>query len=138
MFTGLVSRLAVSITALKSLPGVAWCTGQPDADILRSPSQIVLFCLVAVALAQSEKEAQIIRQDYQLNEDGSFQSDVETSNNIVSTRTGQSQPGNEPETGSYTMSGEYSYTAPDGTPIRVTWVADEAGYRAESDSIPKV
>ncbi|KAF0309337.1 Larval cuticle protein 16/17 [Amphibalanus amphitrite] len=99
---------------------------------------IVLFCLVAVALAQDEKDAQIIRQDYQLNEDGSFQADLETSNQIVATRSGQSIPGNEPETGSYKMSGEYSYIAPDGTPIRVTWEADELGYRAQSDVIPTV
>merc|ERR1712106_947666 len=99
---------------------------------------IVLFCLVAVALAQEEKDAEIIRNDYQLNEDGSFQADVETSNSISTSVSGQSFPGNEPETGSYTMTGSYRYTAPDGTPIEVTWTADELGYRAESDAIPKV
>jgi len=91
---------------------------------------IVLFCLVAVALAQDEKDAEIIRNDYQLNEDGSFTSDVETSNSIRATVTGQSFPGSEPETGSYTMSGSYSYITPDGAHVEVTWSADESGYQA--------
>jgi len=99
---------------------------------------MVLFCLMATALAQQgdEKEAQIIRADYALNEDGSFQADTETSNQIVTSVSGQSFPGAEPETGSYKMSGSYSYISPDGTPIQVTWEADELGYRAQSDAIP--
>lgn len=32
--------------------------------------------------------------------------------------------------------GSYSYTAPDGTPISVKWVADENGYRAYGDHLP--
>ncbi|XP_037083181.1 larval cuticle protein 16/17-like [Pollicipes pollicipes] len=99
---------------------------------------IVLFAIVAVAFAQDEKSAEIVRNDYQLNEDGSFQADLETSNQIVTSVSGQSFPGNEPETGSYKMTGEYSYVAPDGTPIRVTWEADELGYRAQSDVIPTI
>jgi hypothetical protein len=34
-------------------------------------------------------------------------------------------------------SGSYSYTAPDGTPIVTNWVADEFGFRAEGDHLPK-
>ncbi|NEU36398.1 chitin-binding domain-containing protein, partial [bacterium LRH843] len=33
--------------------------------------------------------------------------------------------------------GSYSYTAPDGTPITVNWVADENGFRAEGAHIPQ-
>lgn len=32
--------------------------------------------------------------------------------------------------------GSFSYTAPDGTPIQVTWVADENGFRAEGAHLP--
>ena len=32
--------------------------------------------------------------------------------------------------------GSYSYTAPDGTPISVTWIADENGFRAEGAHLP--
>ncbi|GAB0093173.1 endocuticle structural glycoprotein SgAbd-2 [Sergentomyia squamirostris] len=34
------------------------------------------------------------------------------------------------------VSGSYSYTAPDGTPISVKWFADENGFRAEGLHLP--
>jgi hypothetical protein len=33
-------------------------------------------------------------------------------------------------------SGSYSYTAPDGTPIAVTWTADENGFHAAGAHLP--
>lgn len=35
-----------------------------------------------------------------------------------------------------TIQGSYSYTAPDGTPITVTYVADEYGFRPEGAHLP--
>ena len=32
--------------------------------------------------------------------------------------------------------GSYSYTAPDGTLITVTWIADENGFQATGDHLP--
>ncbi|KAF5283347.1 hypothetical protein FQR65_LT13896 [Abscondita terminalis] len=34
------------------------------------------------------------------------------------------------------VTGSYSYTAPDGTPVSVTYVADEFGFRAHGPQIP--
>ncbi|CAG9858867.1 unnamed protein product [Phyllotreta striolata] len=34
------------------------------------------------------------------------------------------------------IQGSYSYTAPDGTPITVTYIADEFGFRAEGAHLP--
>jgi hypothetical protein len=34
------------------------------------------------------------------------------------------------------IQGSYSYTAPDGTPITITYVADENGFRAEGAHLP--
>uniref|UniRef100_A0A8D8RPP3 Endocuticle structural glycoprotein SgAbd-2 n=1 Tax=Cacopsylla melanoneura TaxID=428564 RepID=A0A8D8RPP3_9HEMI len=34
-------------------------------------------------------------------------------------------------------SGQYAYTAPDGTPIALSWVADENGFKATGAHLPK-
>ena len=34
------------------------------------------------------------------------------------------------------MSGSYSYVTPEGNTVKITWVADENGFRAEGDAIP--
>ena len=101
----------------------------------------MLFALVAVAACQyvpgSDKQAQIIRNDFEAAVDNSYKSDVETSNGILVQSYGESLPGPEPETGNSRQSGSYQYTAPDGQLIRVDWVADDKGYRATSDVIPE-
>lgn len=35
------------------------------------------------------------------------------------------------------MQGQYSYTAPDGTPIVTRWYADETGFHAEGAHLPE-
>ncbi|XP_037082335.1 larval cuticle protein 16/17-like [Pollicipes pollicipes] len=110
---------------------------------------IVLVAMVAVAAAQedlapvpyvagSDRDAEIIKNEFSMDEAGGFIADMETSNSIQQSATGTSYPGSEPETGSYAMSGSYTYVAPGGQTIAVTWTADENGYVAESDSIPKL
>jgi len=37
---------------------------------------------------------------------------------------------------SVVRSGSYSYTAADGTPISVSWTADENGFRATGSHLP--
>lgn len=44
-------------------------------------------------------------------------------------------PGNK-ETEAEVIQGSYSYTAPDGTPITVTYIADELGFRATGAHLP--
>ena len=34
------------------------------------------------------------------------------------------------------MTGSYSYTAADGTPVLITFVADENGFQPEGDALP--
>ena len=61
---------------------------------------------------------------------------METSNGISREESGLSYPGAEPETGSYTQSGSYEFTHPDGTVTYLSFLADENGYKPESDAIP--
>jgi hypothetical protein len=42
----------------------------------------------------------------------------------------------DPENAGMTSRGSYSYTAPDGTPIKVDWVADENGFRPSGAHLP--
>ncbi|KAF0307591.1 Endocuticle structural glycoprotein SgAbd-4 [Amphibalanus amphitrite] len=97
---------------------------------------VIVLCLAAVACAQSDKEARIVNQQYQINEDGSYDSTYETSNGIRASEDGISYPGNEPETGNYVRTGSYSYEW-EGVTYTVTWQADENGFFAEGDHIPK-
>ena len=60
----------------------------------------------------------------------------ETSNGIQASEDGISYPGDEPETGNYVRTGSYSYEW-EGVTYTVTWQADENGFFAEGDHIPK-
>ncbi|XP_037080023.1 endocuticle structural glycoprotein ABD-4-like [Pollicipes pollicipes] len=95
---------------------------------------VIVLCLVALAWA--DKDATIINQQFEINEDGSYEAQHETSNGILADESGVSYPGNEPETGSYAKTGSYSYDW-EGVTYTVTWTADENGYSAQGDHLPK-
>ena len=74
---------------------------------------MIVLALVAVAAAQeqgyaagSDRDAETIKNDFEMDEAGGFVADMETSNSIQQGAEGTSFPGGEPETGSYEMSGE--------------------------------
>ncbi|XP_069947358.1 cuticle protein AMP1A-like [Cherax quadricarinatus] len=79
----------------------------------------------------SSEEVAILRHDFVQGDDGGYKLDVETANGIVVAQSGS--PGEE---GAVVKSGQYSYTAPDGTPVVVKFVADENGYQPQSDLLP--
>ena len=54
----------------------------------------------------SDRNAEIVRNDFQMDDAGNFQADMETSNSILQSSSGISRPGPEQETGSYEMTGE--------------------------------
>ena len=124
----------------------------PDGCVTPEPDRrqfvVALLACVAAAAAQEEfvssepvysqddSQAQIIESDFVRDEQGGYSSRFDTSNDIVQTSSGKSEPGPEPETGAYRMEGEYAYTAPNGERIQVRWYADETGYHVDSASIP--
>ncbi|KAK8388965.1 hypothetical protein O3P69_020729 [Scylla paramamosain] len=98
---------------------------------------ILLAALVAAAAAAPQdyasREVIPIVKDIRVHEDdGRYSVDVETGNGIFQSQSG-SPTGAE---GSVVKAGEYSYTAPDGTPVVVKFVADEYGYQPQSDLLP--
>ncbi|KAK4326489.1 hypothetical protein Pmani_003015 [Petrolisthes manimaculis] len=104
-------------------------------------SNVILAALATVAVAapgydssaeDSSEEIPILRHDFVLEDDGRYNLDVETGNGIQVSQSGSPDG---PED-SVVKSGFFSYTAPDGTPVYVKFVADENGYQPESDLLP--
>lgn len=65
----------------------------------------------------------------------SYSYEYETSNGIKANENGQLKQIGEEK--GMTAQGGYSYTAPDGTLISVTYVADENGFQPTGDHIPQ-
>ncbi|XP_045135797.1 cuticle protein AMP1A-like [Portunus trituberculatus] len=74
----------------------------------------------------------ILKDNRVQEDDGRYNLDVETANGILLSQSGAPDG---PE-GAVIKAGEYSYTAPDGTPVHVKFVADENGYQPQSDLLP--
>ncbi|XP_037082060.1 larval cuticle protein 1-like [Pollicipes pollicipes] len=109
------------------------------------------LCVLAVARPQQDfiqpeptqyaslQDAGILRMDMSQQEDGSFQYGFETTDPIVQDVTGQIKQIGE-EVG-VVMQGSYSFTAKDengnDVPVTINWTADENGFQAQGDAIPK-
>ncbi|CAD7076739.1 unnamed protein product [Hermetia illucens] len=99
--------------------------------------------IVAITSAQirpilrttADHDAVILRQAYDLNPDGSYVYNYETSNGIRADESGfLKSPGTQLE--AQVKQGSFSYTGPDGVVYTITYIADENGYRAEGAHIP--
>ncbi|XP_034824280.1 endocuticle structural glycoprotein SgAbd-2-like [Maniola hyperantus] len=111
-------------------------------------SLIVLSALVALSYAAPQFQPQyqtqpqyqvipIIRQNQEINPDGSYQWSYETGNGINAQEQGYLKNAGIKDAEAQVAQGSYSYTSPEGIPITVTYIADENGFRAEGDHIPR-
>ncbi|KAJ8668806.1 hypothetical protein QAD02_000065 [Eretmocerus hayati] len=75
----------------------------------------------------------ILRQNHQQDIDGSYAYSYDTENGISVAEQGRpvAKPGPVE-----VVQGQFSYTAPDGTPIQVSYVADENGFQARGAHLP--
>ncbi|XP_071516106.1 endocuticle structural glycoprotein SgAbd-8-like [Panulirus ornatus] len=104
--------------------------------------KFVLFFAVAIAVPQFSYSAPtgdsseelhvvpIVKYDNVHGPGGSRNVEVETGNGIALSRSYSF------DSGAQTQAGQYSYTAPDGAPVVVKFVANEFGYQPESDYLP--
>ncbi|KAK8745506.1 hypothetical protein OTU49_000225, partial [Cherax quadricarinatus] len=93
---------------------------------------LALLVAVVAAAPRPDKDAVTLVDERHDNGDGNFNFKFETSNGINEERVGT--PGSE---GQSNMQGSIRFTFPDGTPAYIVYVADENGYRPESDLLPK-
>ncbi|XP_066943607.1 cuticle protein AMP1A-like [Macrobrachium rosenbergii] len=82
--------------------------------------------------ADSGERVAILRDDRIMEEDGRFNVEFEAENGIHFAKAGSPDAAN----GAVIHAGQYSYTAPDGTPVLVKFVANENGFQPESDLLP--
>nr|CAI5839461.1 unnamed protein product [Callosobruchus analis] len=101
------------------------------------PNKIIISLLVVAANAaslRSEAEARILRLDSDISPDGSYQWAYETENGIAAQEQGRPrQIGPEAP---IVAQGSFSYTAADGTPIQLSYVADENGFQPQGAHLP--
>ncbi|XP_071516013.1 cuticle protein AM/CP1114-like [Panulirus ornatus] len=107
---------------------------------------VVLAVLAAVATAAPQYAAPdppsryetsrevipIVSDDRIQEDDGRYHFEVKTGNGIELSQSGSPDG---PE-GSVIKSGQFSYTSPEGTPVVVTFVANENGFQPQSDVLP--
>ncbi|CAB3221357.1 unnamed protein product [Arctia plantaginis] len=84
--------------------------------------------------ANSDAEAEVISNETQFNEDGSYNQQFETNNGISVQSSGVLKKFG--DANALVVTGSYRYYTNDGTPVEVTYVADENGFQAKSDSLP--
>ncbi|KAF6212126.1 hypothetical protein GE061_012647 [Apolygus lucorum] len=105
----------------------------------------VAVALFGCTLAQQRLQAQSYNNPNEIpitkfinenNYDGSYSYSYETGNGISVSETGQLKNPGQKDLEAQTAQGSFSYTAPDGTPITVTWYADETGFHAEGAHLP--
>ncbi|XP_042888218.1 cuticle protein CP14.6-like [Penaeus japonicus] len=76
-------------------------------------------------------EIAILRDERVIEDDGRYNFDFETANGIV-----VSEHGNLGVEEAINSAGSFSYTAPDGTPVSLQFVADENGFQPQGAHLP--
>ncbi|XP_018580260.1 endocuticle structural glycoprotein SgAbd-4-like [Anoplophora glabripennis] len=87
-----------------------------------------------VYAAQPGKVIAILRQESDISPDGSYQYAYDTENGISAQESG-SLSGSGPDA-AIAATGSYQYTAPDGTPVQISYVADQNGFQPAGNVLP--
>ncbi|EDV36219.1 uncharacterized protein Dana_GF12852 [Drosophila ananassae] len=95
---------------------------------------VVLLISVVQARPQGD-QIPIIRQEQEVNFDGSYKYSYETGNGINAEEEGYlKNPGT--DNAGQVAQGSFMYTSPEGIPIRITYLADENGFQPQGDHLP--
>ncbi|XP_067000872.2 endocuticle structural glycoprotein SgAbd-2 [Anabrus simplex] len=109
---------------------------------------LCLSALVVAAIARPQfaqyynqpsykQQVPILAYSNEVNPDGSYAYNYQTGDGINAQESGYlKNAGAGPEREAQTVQGSFSYTAPDGTPITLTYTADENGFRPQGAHLP--
>ncbi|XP_043269789.1 endocuticle structural glycoprotein SgAbd-8-like [Venturia canescens] len=97
---------------------------------------ILALAFVAAASAQHQQPIAILRQAQDISPEGSYNYAYETENGINAQESGQPGPVNAEGQAAIVAQGSFQYSAPDGTPISVSYVADENGFQPQGAHLP--
>ncbi|PSN37147.1 Endocuticle structural glycoprotein SgAbd-2 [Blattella germanica] len=78
----------------------------------------------------------IVAYNNDISHDGSYAYSYQGGDGTTAQESGFLKNAGQRDLEAQTVQGSYSYTAPDGTPITVTYTADENGFRAEGAHLP--
>lgn len=97
---------------------------------------VALFAAAAFAAPpQTPPEpVAIVRQDSQINGDGSYQYSFETGNGISADQQGDLKKVGDVD--ALEVKGQYQYPSEDGTNIQLTYTADENGFQPQGSHLP--
>ncbi|XP_018571572.1 endocuticle structural glycoprotein SgAbd-8-like [Anoplophora glabripennis] len=100
---------------------------------------IIAFAFLASASAASltgTEPVPILRQEADVGVDGGYHFSYETGNGITAEELGVLKNTGVPDVEAEEVAGSVSYTAPDGTPIKLSYVANEFGFQPSGDHLP--
>ncbi|KAK2716202.1 pupal cuticle protein 20-like [Artemia franciscana] len=102
---------------------------------------IVIAAVLALSCAAPQDAApvQIVEQEQEVNGDGSYQFSFKTEDGVSRSESGviKELPGDEDGDLGVSQEGSFSYTAPDGQVITLTFTADENGFNPTGDHLPQ-
>lgn len=102
--------------------------------------QLVALALFAVALAapqgQTQEPIPIVRQEQEVNFDGSYKYSYETGNGITAEEAGFLKNAGQEDQEAQVAQGQVSYTNPEGQVIQLTYIADENGFQPQGEHLP--
>lgn len=100
--------------------------------------QVLAFAFLATASAASlnTEPVPILKSDVDVGVDGSYHLAYETGNGIVAEESGVLKNPGIPDVEAEEVVGSVAYTAPDGTPIQLSYVANELGFQPSGAHLP--
>ena len=92
--------------------------------------------MLAVAVAAPQQQARIISQRFDMDQQGNYEYAFQQDDGTAAEQVGRVQPGSQPETGSLSQQGSFTYVGDDGVTYTVAYLADERGFQPQAAHLP--